>query len=350
MPPKCFHELLTFEAGTHDWVGLLLDAKPYVISTRAKRCTAGNTSSYSFSAVCILSTLEQHCREVEQVKGTRTSKKITFWLCFVLAITSSGYCQSNSTGSIIEPSNVRSAKFQDRTSDQADSGKLSSFGDAEPVGWLVRGLRRTLEDQKEIYVAPFRPANLKWDALALLGTAAFIATDRQTSRALPTGHDRVYRDSTNAGIALIGGSVGGIWIYGLKKPNEHAKETGELALETLVNTFLVYTPLQFIAGRERPEEGTGNGRFLQNHGFNTSFPSGHAMFGWSMATIVAHEYPKTWVKILAYTAATSASVGRFMGREHFPSDVFVGSVLGYAIATHIFHVRCDPSRSDACPR
>jgi hypothetical protein len=27
----------------------------------------------------------------------------------------------------------------------------------------------------------------------------------------------------------------------------HARETGELELETLVNTFLVYTPMQLIA-------------------------------------------------------------------------------------------------------
>jgi hypothetical protein len=287
---------------------------------------------------------------VEQVKGLKTSNKITFWLCFVVAITSSGFCQnSNWAASSVEPG---SARLHSASADQGDvdSAKLSSFGEGKPAGWLIRGLRRTLEDQKEIYVAPFRPGNLKWDALVLVGTAAFIATDRRTSRALPTGHDRIYIDSTNAGIGLMGGTVGGVWIYGLKKPDEHAKETGELALETLVDTFLVYTPMQFIAGRERPEEGTGNGRFLQNHGFNTSFPSGHAMFGWAMATVVAHEYPKTWVKILAYTAATSASVGRFMGREHFPSDVFVGSILGYAIATHVFHARCDPSRSDACSR
>ena len=74
------------------------------------------------------------------------------------------------------------------------------------------------------------------------------------------------------------------------------------------------------------------------------------MFTWAMATVVAKEYPKPWVKLLAYGAATSVSMGRLLGREHFASDILVGTVLGYAIGSHIFHTRCNPERSDACPR
>ena len=40
----------------------------------------------------------------------------------------------------------------------------------------------------------------------------------------------------------------------------------------------------------------------------------------------------------------------FVGRNHFPSDVWVGSILGYLIGTHIFHAHCDPQYSDACRR
>jgi membrane-associated phospholipid phosphatase len=81
---------------------------------------------------------------------------------------------------------------------------------------------------------------------------------------------------------------------------------------------------------------------------NTSFPGGHAMFTWSMATVVAHEYPKPWVKLLAYGAAMTVTAGRFLARDHWSSDMFVGSVLGFAIGTHIFHARCDPELSESC--
>ncbi len=208
-----------------------------------------------------------------------------------------------------------------------DSGASSRALNADQPhhGLIVRSVIRGLQDQKGLYLAPFKPSNLKWDVLFLAGTGALVATDRQSARALPNTHVDLYRD-------------------------EHAKETGELELETLANTFLIYTPMQFIGGRERPEEGTGNGRFGVSRGFNTSFPAGHPMFTWAMATVVAKEYPKPWVKLLAYGAATSVSVGRFLGREHFASDILVGSVLGYASAAHIFHTRCNPERSDACPR
>jgi len=217
-------------------------------------------------------------------------------------------------------------------------------------GLISRSIKRGLQDQKQLYLAPFKRSNIKWDVLFLSGTAALLATDRQFSRALPTSHLDASRNLSNVCLDSTSAALIGLWAYGIKTKNRHAKETGELELETLANTFLVYTPMQFAAGRERPEEGTGNGRFWIHGGFNTSFPAGHPLFTWTMASVVAHEYPRTWVKLLAYGAATSVSAGRLLGREHFASDVFVGSLLGYWIGAHIFHSRCEPGLSEACRR
>ena len=217
-------------------------------------------------------------------------------------------------------------------------------------GLISRSLKRGLRDQKQLYLAPFKRSNLKWDVLFVSGTAALLATDRQFSRALPTSHLDASRNLSNVCLDSTSAALIGLWAYGIKTKNRHAKETGELELETLANTFLVYTPMQFAAGRERPEEGTGNGRFWIHGGFNTSFPAGHPMFTWTMASVVAHEYPRPWVKLLAYGAATSVSAGRFLGREHFASDIFVGSLLGYWVGAHIFHTRCEPGLSEACRR
>ena len=124
----------------------------------------------------------------------------------------------------------------------------------------------------------------------------------------------------------------GLWDQDM---NPHAKETGILELETLSNTFLIYAPMQLIAGRQRPGEGNGNGDFFLRHAMNTSFPGGHAMFTWGMATVLAREYPKTWVRVLAYGAAGTVTVSRFMAHDHWSSDMLVGLVLGFAIGTHI---------------
>jgi hypothetical protein len=55
-------------------------------------------------------------------------------------------------------------------------------------GLVGRMLRRGLEDQKEIHTAPFQRSNIKWDAVALAGTTAFLATDKRIERQLPGIH------------------------------------------------------------------------------------------------------------------------------------------------------------------
>ena len=226
--------------------------------------------------------------------------------------------------------------------------QTSQKNNQQSHGFIVRNLRRGLEDQKQLYLAPFKPKNLKWDALFLATTGGLLAIDRQASRQVSQDHVDISHQVALASLLATSAAAGGTWLYGLKTDNAHAKETGQLELETLVNTFLIYTPMQFIAGRERPDEGTGNGRFWRHGGFNTSFPAGHPMFTWAMASVLAHEYPRPWVKILVYGAALSVSACRFTGRNHFPSDIWVGSALGYLVGTHIFHARCDPGLSDAC--
>lgn len=227
---------------------------------------------------------------------------------------------------------------------------VAQSGESNHHGFIVRNLRRGLEDQKQLYLAPLKPKNLKWDALFLGTTAALLATDKQVMSNVPRDHVNISHSLALLCLAGTGASIGGVWAYGLKTDNPHAQEAGYLTLESLANTFLIYTPMQFIAGRERPDEGTGHGRFWRHGGFNTSFPAGHPMFTWAMSSVIAHEYPKTWVKILAYGAAVSVSGTRLTGRNHFPSDIWVGSIFGYLIGTHIFHAHCDPQLSEACHR
>jgi hypothetical protein len=217
-------------------------------------------------------------------------------------------------------------------------------------GLVMRSVKRTLQDQKELYLTPFKPSNFKWDALVLGGTAALLASDRHIEKHIGTAHYTFYQATSDVAIAGLGATLGGVWIWGLKGNHPHAKETGLLELETLVNTFLIYTPMQLVAGRQRPDEGNGNGDFFQHHNINTSFPGGHAMFTFAMATVVSHEYSQKWVQVLAYSAASIVTVSRFMARDHWSSDMFVGAALGIGIGAHIFHAHCDPTLSDSCKR
>jgi membrane-associated phospholipid phosphatase len=215
-------------------------------------------------------------------------------------------------------------------------------------GAVKKVLGRFGKDQAEICSTPFRRSSPKWDALFLAGAGVFIVTDRQASRALPGNHLNVSRNISSVGLYGTSAAAGVLLLSGLATHNEQARETGVLSVEALANTVTVYVGLQLITGRERPIEGSGNGRFWHNNALSSSFPSGHALFTWSMASVIAHEYPRPWVKWLAYSTATAASVSRFTGREHFPSDVVVGSVIGYLIGRHIFKAHCREGLSEDC--
>jgi hypothetical protein len=224
----------------------------------------------------------------------------------------------------------------------------SAPASTEQDGLVKRSIRRIGQDQKHLYLAPFERHNLKWDALVLVGTGALLAADSHIEPHISTAHYQAYQDTSNAAIYGLSAAVGGIYLYGIKTNHPHARETGNLELETLVNTFLVYTPLQLIFARQRPGEGAGNGDFFKHHALNTSFPGGHAMFTFAMASVVADEYPKTWARILAYGAATTVTVTRFMARDHWASDMFIGAALGTAIAENTFHARCNPDLPSQC--
>jgi len=152
---------------------------------------------------------------------------------------------------------------------------------------------------------------------------------------------------SNVALAGMAGALSFAWAYRIKTGNAHLKETGELKLETLLNTFLVYAPIQLIAGRQRPGEGDGYGDFSRHHNINTSFLVGHPMFTMAMATVVAHEYPRTWVKLLAYGTAVTVVAGRFLAHDHWASDELVGTALGYFIGAHIFRLHCRSEFNEA---
>ena len=72
--------------------------------------------------------------------------------------------------------------------------------------------------------------------------------------------------------------------------------------------------------------------------FNTSFASGHAANAFAVATVVATAYSKTiWVPIVCYTFAGLTAASRVYQNDHWFSDVFIGSAIGFAIGRTIMN-------------
>jgi membrane-associated phospholipid phosphatase len=43
------------------------------------------------------------------------------------------------------------------------------------------------------------------------------------------------------------------------------------------------------------------------------------------------------VRLLVYGVATAVSTTRVTGGQHFPADVFAGSVIGFGVGTYVAH-------------
>jgi len=129
--------------------------------------------------------------------------------------------------------------------------------------------------------------------------------------------------------------TGAFYLIGRAEHNARARETGVLGAEALIDSAILSTAVKEITQRTRPTGGRGRSDFFDG---GTSFPSGHSIEAWSLATVIAHEYhDRLAVQIAAYGIASAVSVSRFTGRNHYLSDVLVGSALGYGIGRYVYH-------------
>ena len=199
--------------------------------------------------------------------------------------------------------------------------------------------KNILRDQKAIWMSPFRlhGRDARWLVPLGAGTAAFIATDRRTGDEIGEFHDQlnVSRYVSYAGSAYSVGSVAlTFYLAGRAKHDERARETGVLGAEALVDSAIVVTVLKEITQRRRPLAAKGRSNFFDG---GSSFPSGHAIEAWALATVIANEYhDHRLVQVGAYGIATAVSLSRFTGRKHYLSDVLVGSVMGYGIGRYVY--------------
>jgi undecaprenyl-diphosphatase len=104
-----------------------------------------------------------------------------------------------------------------------------------------------------------------------------------------------------------------------------------LLLLYCIQSAVVYG-LKFLVKRERPlfflemasKISKGPGEIL-----DPSFPSGHALYAFMMATLLAHWFPR--YRIIFLIVAGFIGWTRIYLGLHYPTDVIVGSLLGYGM-------------------
>jgi len=200
--------------------------------------------------------------------------------------------------------------------------------------------KNILLDQKAIWTAPLHleRSDAKWLVPIGLGTMALITTDRITGDEIGEFHSQLNTSrviSYGGSAYAAGAAAAGFYLTGRATHNSRARETGLLIAEASVDGLIVDATLKAVTQRGRPLTGEDRSEFFDG---GSSFPSGHSVQAWTTAAIVADEYhDHKVVQFAAYGLASAVSLSRFTGRNHYLSDVLVGSLIGFGIGQYVYH-------------
>jgi len=240
------------------------------------------------------------------------------------------------------------ARAQDMTLKQEPTEAASAAVGAEGRSSLnldnaEQWIKRFAGDEGDLWASPARARYGDRNWLLMLGGAAagLLAADHTLMQhnTLSALNRRRSVDFSNLGVGALVSAGGALYLWGKKTGDAQEQETGLLSGESAVDALSSSLVLQAILGREGAGRG-GEGRFFRG---GRSFPSEHSAVAWSVASMIAHQYPGPLTKLFAYGLAGAVSVSRVTGNQHFPSDVLVGGAIGWLASRQVYGKHHDPT-------
>jgi membrane-associated phospholipid phosphatase len=228
-------------------------------------------------------------------------------------------------------------------SSTADSTPTPVNSDEKPLklptkdDYFSKGFARQLiSDQKPLWTSPARikKSDLKWIAPLAAGTAFLFTQDSSISHHFD---NKTSLQNTSLKVGTVGSITpwavpGAFLALGKVTGNDRMADTGKKGFQAAIYSEAVMQAIKLLTDRARPGDG-GNGHFWSG---GDAFPSGHSMEAWALAKVISDEYSdKPIVKIGMYSFATAISLSRITAQKHYPSDVLVGSALGYLIGKFV---------------
>jgi hypothetical protein len=230
----------------------------------------------------------------------------------------------------------------------SDSFAASDAGDIKQKKQNVIG--SFLADEEAIWTSPLHMDGkeaMEWTGVvattALLITIDQpIARDAQRFRNGDTWVQKVSPVVTQFGQFYVPFGVAAAYcLEGLAFDDNTSVDTGLLAVQAMIHSGIVVQVLKHISGRSRPfvnsdtDKWYGPSAILKRYshgGFSPydSFPSGHAITAFSLATVIAGR-GRPWVGFVAYSCAGLSGLSRLTQDQHWLSDVVIGAALGVAI-------------------
>lgn len=204
-----------------------------------------------------------------------------------------------------------------------------------------------LDDQRAMWLFPVQLAHgHHWlPTISIIGfTAGLIVADPHDAPYFRRSRTYIDFNSSFSKIATdaeLAAAPTFLYLTGLAIHDSYAQKTALFAGEAAADGMVFYGIAQVATHRRRPIEippdGNFSDTFWEGHKgiLSNSFPSGHAVEAFGIATVIARRYRKhRWVPWLAYGAASVICFSRITIQSHFPSDVFLGAAIGYTVARY----------------
>jgi hypothetical protein len=201
-------------------------------------------------------------------------------------------------------------------------------------------------DTKSILTSPARWSQSDWwEASLVTGIAVGLYTQDDKIQTWVRKHETPTTQNMADDVKKLGALsipiLMGLGGYGYVYSDDKAKTTFLLSTESFIITGAFVQVLKFSTGRHRPytEDPHDTWSGFSTKGENHSFPSGDASSAFAVATVVASEYDNMIVPPLVYGLSTLIALERVHNNDHWSSDVFIGSAIGYftgkaVIASH----------------
>jgi len=207
-----------------------------------------------------------------------------------------------------------------------------------------------LTDARDIVIFPVRWNKYQWIAFSgvVVVTGLLMTQDANIQRVVQANQNPFMNNVSKYGLERLGSglytlpALGLLYGIGAIIKNDKARYTALKGAEAFVFGFIADNLLKQLTQRHRPYQDTPPDPFIWEGPFhltiNSSFPSGHSTNIFAIMTVIATAYSRTyWVPIVCYTLAGLTAASRVYQNDHWFSDIFVGSALGYAIGRTIMN-------------
>ena len=210
-------------------------------------------------------------------------------------------------------------------------------------GTICHDARHFIRMGVNLWHTPARFRSSDWEKVGLVtgSTALLFLTDKDIRRFAQShqnhANNRLFNFDSVYGNGYTAAMTAGIYGFGLLFEQPSMRKTGLRTMEALFYSGLITSGIKVLLGRRRPYGGDSHLFFkpFQLDAVYKSLPSGHTTVSFAVSTVLAKSMDNACWKTFWYGAAGMVAASRIYHNAHWFSDVFLGGIIGYSVASFV---------------